>query len=62
MRDCGVFLKFFPLTSLILITKARFLPSALITECGYHGDGGSKNSSNACALVSDHLSSTSWKQ
>ena len=32
---------------------------ALITECGFHDDGGNKNFRNACALISDHFATTS---
>lgn len=57
-----VSVKFSPPHFNISITRARFLQSVQITECGCHDDGGSMKCSNACALIAVHLTSTSWKQ
>jgi hypothetical protein len=56
-----VSLNFFPLHSFSSQEQESYSP-ALIFECGCHDDGDSKNFSNACARISVHLTSTSWKQ
>ena len=54
ITDCE-FLLNYTVTSLIFITRARFLQSVLITKCGCHDDGGSRNCRNACAPISVHF-------